>query len=334
MQTANDALWEWSVFWQSDQTQSRVPASEPDDSNQLISDWREFFVALPTGSRILDLGTGNGSVASQAVAVAQEKLKRFSIHGVDLAEIDPPRFVPSAVNLLQEITFHPRTPMEKLPFADRYFDAIASQYAIEYSQTKESLPETMRVLKPGGRFRFLLHADDGVLKERCRLQWQQAETILESRLFTALADMLTKIAAAETQNTPQNITVAEQSIATLKEVFDDLEKQFSGDENHSLVENLFDAVRRLPDLRRSHTLKTLLEMTKEIRTLLVAQSKRLQAMQHAALNDTAANAMVNQLRQLDAANVTLEKAFANEKKYCIGYWLYGCKGEIGDQDSA
>ncbi|MDH3747383.1 MAG: methyltransferase domain-containing protein [Gammaproteobacteria bacterium] len=334
MQKRDDALWEWSVFWQSDQLQSCMPVNEPEASDQLFSCWREFFDALPAGARILDLGTGNGSLATQAVSVSRTKRKRFSIHGVDLADIQPSRFVTSAANLLEEITFHPQTPIEKLPFADDHFDAVASQYAIEYSQTELSLPEALRVLKPGGRFRFLLHADDGVLKDRCRLQWQQAESILESNLFPALADLLEKFVTAESQNTAETHAAAEQAIVALKVVFDDLERQFANSENRSLVDNLFAAVRSVPGMRKSQNLETLLAMTDDIRDLLVAQSKRLQAMQHAALDDTAANAMADQLKKLNAENVTLEHATAGTQRHCIGYWLYGDKSPEKSRVSA
>ena len=63
----------------------------------------------------------------------------------------------------------------------------------------------------------------------------------------------------------------------------ELEAGFANDENLSLVENLFAAVRALPGMRKSHPLDTLLIMTRDVRELLVAQSKRLQAMQNAAL---------------------------------------------------
>jgi len=328
MQRRDDALWEWSVFWQSDQLQSCMPVNEPGDSNQLFSNWAEFFAALPAGARILDLGTGNGSVATQAVAVSQEQSKRFSVHGVDLAEIDPSRFVRSAVKLLQEITFHPSTPMEKLPFADEHFDAVASQYALEYSQTDKSLAEAMRVLRAQGRFRFLLHADDGVLKSRCKLQRQQAETILASPLFARTKDALEKIVTAAQQQTPQTLTSAEGSIAALKDVFDDLERDFSGSDNRSLVDNLFAAVRSLPGSRKSYDLKTLLAMADDIRDLLMAQAKRLEAMQHAALDDVAATELVEHLRKSGATDLKLERATAGEDDVCVGYWLYGEKATV------
>jgi ubiquinone/menaquinone biosynthesis C-methylase UbiE len=313
------------VFWQSDQLQSCIPVNEPDALDQLVSTWRTFFDATPAGARILDLGTGNGSLAAQAVAVSKTKPTQFSIHGVDLADIDPRRFVTSAAGLLQEIDFHPRTPMEHLPFDDAYFDAVGSQYGVEYSNTKESLFEAVRVLKPGGLFRFLLHADDGVLKERCQLQSRQAETILESNLFDLLADLLKKLVKAETQGASENTTAAMQAIAALKGVLDDLEHGFADDENLSLVENLFAAVRSLPDMRKSHQLEALLTMTDDIRALLVAQSQRLQAMQHAALNDAAANKLADRMRELGANDVTLERAVAGKQGRCVGFWLHGSK---------
>lgn len=325
MRKTDDALWAWSVFWHSDQLQSCMPANDSDTADQLFSTWRSFFEASPAGARILDVGTGNGSLAAQAVEVSKTKSERFSIHGVDLADIQPQRFVTSAVDLLRDVNFHPRTPMENLPFDDEYFDAVASQYAIEYSDTKESVPEALRVLKPGGSFRFLLHADDGVLKERCQLQTRQAETILESSLFDLLADLLKKLVRAESDNASENTAAAMQAITALKEALDELERGFDDDEDHSLVDNLFAAVRSFPDRRKSHGLQTLLTMADDIRDLLVAQSQRLQAMQHAALDDEAATALADRLRELGADSVVLEKAVAGEQGHCVGFWLHGKK---------
>jgi ubiquinone/menaquinone biosynthesis C-methylase UbiE len=302
-----------------------MPVNLAADSDQLLTTWREFFGALPEGAHILDLGTGNGSVASQAVAASQDKSKQFSVHGVDLAEIDPSRFVTTAANLLQEVTFHARTSMEKLPFADDYFDAVTSQYAIEYSQINKSIAEAMRVLRAQGHFRFLLHAEDGALKSRCELQLRQAETILDSTLFVRLAEALETIVVAEQQQTPHAMTNAEESIAALKGVLDELEREFSESENRSLVDNLFAAVRRLPSLRKSYDLKTLIAMADDIRRLLSAQAKRLQAMEHAALDDAAAKKVMDQLRTNGATAVTLERATSGNAEVCVGYWVYGEK---------
>ena len=78
-------------------------------------------------------------------------------------------------------------------------------------------------------------------------------------------------------------------------------------------------------MRKSHPLEALLTMTSDIRDLLIAQSRRLQAMQHAALDDTAANALADRLRELGADNVTLERAVAGKQGHCVGFWLHGSK---------
>lgn len=327
MPDQRDVLWEWSVFWHSDQLQSCLPASSSAGIESLQGRWRDFFDALPDGAEFLDLGTGNGGLATQAVVASQTRVRPFSIHGVDLADIKPESFVSSADSLLAGVEFHARTTMEDLPFDDGFFDAVASQYAIEYSNTEKSIPEALRVLRVGGAFRFLLHADDGVLKQRCLMQEEQAQTILGSALFMETENMLRSLVSAEVANTPDSIAAAEQAIATLKRVFDELDAQFARDEDRSLVDNLFAAIRSLPDLRRSHGISRLVTMAQDIQNLLHAQARRLASMQNAALSDSAAKGLVDRLETHGAKAVVLEPATTGREVQTVGYWLSGEKAE-------
>ncbi|MBU2924891.1 class I SAM-dependent methyltransferase [Colwellia sp. 1_MG-2023] len=330
MDNQNDSLWEWSVFWHSNQLHSCMPVNN--ESDALAPIWRNFFSELPSGAKILDLGTGNGSLAVQAVAVSHKKHPPFSIHGVDLADIAPAKYVANAKEQLSDVIFHPRTPMEKLPFEADTFDAIGSQFAIEYSTINESLREACRVLKPGGRLRFLLHANDGILKERCRQQYEQAQIILASELFSITTQLLIALNEAETCNTPQAIQTAENLILSVKQVFDELEKRFAGTEERSLIDNLFAAVRNLLGLRKSYEIQVIIKMNEDIKLLLLAQSKRLQSMQNAALDDTTVTEMAEQLHQLNIDNVSLELATTNTGNRSIGYWLSGEKPQrVGEE---
>lgn len=326
----SDALWEWSVFWHSDQLQSCLPDNSAVGERSLQGTWRTFFDALPAAAQVLDLGTGNGGLATQAVTASRAKATPFSIHGIDLADIEPARFVSSAEDLLREVKFHPRTSMEALPFEDATFDAVVSQYAIEYTNTDKSSAEALRVLKAGGNFRFLVHADDGVLKDRCQLQTGQAEKILKSDLFTASNTLLHRLVDAETTRTAEAIAVAEQAIAATKSVFDDLELRFAGDDDRSLVEKVFTAVRTLPGMRRSQSIESLTAMNENARALLLAQSKRLEAMQGAALDDAAAAEFVNRLQALGSTDVKLEPATTGIDADCVGHWLSGRKAADGE----
>lgn len=313
----------WSAFWHSDQLQSCVPAAAA-ARQELQDSWRLFFEGLEDGARILDLGTGNGSVTTEAARVSAGRPLRFDIHGVDSADIDPPRYVSSAAQLLRQVKFHPRTSMEALPFDDASFDAVTSQYAIEYSRIDASLIEAMRVLRPGGRFRILMHADDGVLKTRCREQRRQAETVLQSPLFARVADLLEKVVTAESGKAPQAVEAAMQAISALQAVFAELDDTLVTDGDRGMIDNLFAAVRQLPAMRHSHDLNSLLAMSADIEKLLMAQAGRLQAMEEAALDESAAAGLRQRLRALGARDTSLARATAGEG-HCVGFWLTGSK---------
>lgn len=330
MQRQDSALWEWSVFWRSDQVQSCMPVGGGGDADDLFPIWRDFFGSLPDGARILDLGTGNGSLAAQAVTVSRTRPIPFSVHGVDLADIEPATFVTSAASELREVVFHPRTPMEKLPFVDADFDAVASQYGLEYSHMPDSVAEALRVLRPAGRFRFLVHADAGVLKQRCRLQRRQAGVILDSDLFPRFLDAIRKIVDADRRNTDESLAAAENAIASLKRAMDALERKFADAEDRSLVDNLFNAVRQIPGLRRTCDRRTLVAMAANVEKLLQAQAKRLQAMETAAMDDVAVRDVAQQLELAGAQEATLAPATAGPQSNLVGYWLYGEKAAGAD----
>ncbi len=311
-------MWEWNAYWQAEHEESCVP-SDGAGAAGIVGVWRTFFESLPPGSRILDLGTGNGSLA--AVAAAAGKEQPFAIDAIDLAAIDPLRFLPARRDLLRPVRFHGRVAMECLPFDDDAFDAVVSQYGIEYSDAQRSVAEALRVLAPGGRLRLLVHAGGGVLSERCRLQSRQATDLLASRLFPELVDLLEKLHAAERGGGSASQDDALAAVQALKSVLDSLGQRFGGDPDTSLPDAVFAAVRRLPDLRSSLDHGTLMATAGHTRHLLEAQLRRLEAMQRAALDRQGAEALARRLRQLGMRDVRLAAAEADTGGHLLGWWL-------------
>lgn len=149
----------WTNYWRTGNRHSCLVTKQEGTVDVPVHDegWRDFFGTLQESAHILDVGTGNGAVALLAYEVGQAENRNFKIHGVDAAEI-----VPEVTQGTEEghLQFHAAVPMENLPFADNTFDCAVSQYALEYSDVSSSLAEIARILKPGGKARFILHSTD------------------------------------------------------------------------------------------------------------------------------------------------------------------------------
>lgn len=154
--------------------------------------WVEFFATLPSGARILDVGTGNGIVAMIAAETALAQGRSWEIHGTDLARIDPKAHVPDGARRMAGITFHAQVPTERLPFEDESFDAVCGHYALEYTDIPAALGEIRRVLKPGGNTQFVLHHADSMLLRSARLTLRESDVVLnKSNVFRKLHRLLT-----------------------------------------------------------------------------------------------------------------------------------------------
>jgi ubiquinone/menaquinone biosynthesis C-methylase UbiE len=149
--------------------------------------WVEFFSTLPEAARVLDVGTGNGVVASIAAETGAVLGRRWEIHATDLADINPMRDVSDAQRRLAGITFHSRTPTERLPFESHYFDAVCGHYALEYTDVAAALAELHRVLKPGGNAQFIVHHVDSVLVQTARASMREADLVFtETKAYRRL----------------------------------------------------------------------------------------------------------------------------------------------------
>ena len=142
----------WADYWQKNKGPGEggcLPQAlvELDAAQRGI--WQGFARALRRGSRVLDLGTGDGAVLRKMAALRGN----LQLTGVDSSPSLPPS--PKGIKL------RPGTAIEALPFRDGFFDAVTSQFGYEYGETGPASREVARVLKPGGRLLFMLHRADG-----------------------------------------------------------------------------------------------------------------------------------------------------------------------------
>jgi ubiquinone/menaquinone biosynthesis C-methylase UbiE len=145
---------------------------------ELLDVWTEFFSGLADAARLLDIGTGNGAISLIARQTADSLGRTYEIHGADLAQINPTRDVADGARLFAGITFHPGVAAEKLPFKAESFSAVSGQYALEYTDTRQSLAQVLRVLKPGAAAQFVMHHAGSIIVDRAHASLRHADDVL------------------------------------------------------------------------------------------------------------------------------------------------------------
>lgn len=142
--------------------------------------WQEIARVLPRNARVLDLATGDGRVLAAMGAVRND----LKLQGIDLAPKLPA--APRGVAIKGGVA------MEMLPFPDRAFDAVTSQFGYEYGDAGKIALEIARVLKPASRAALICHRGDGPilahnLARRDAIRWAIEEMELVAKAKRSLS---------------------------------------------------------------------------------------------------------------------------------------------------
>jgi SAM-dependent methyltransferase len=183
----------WTTYWRSGALHSCPTSFHGNYQGAIAEFWKGASASLPVPARVLDVGTGNGSIPRLLIdaGVAPDHL---DIDAVDAADISPAWHSPAD---MPNIRFHPGVPMESLPFAQASFDAVCSQFAIEYASAPVAWEEALRVLRPAGHLYWVMHHRESIfaqvaMQECEHLDWlSQPNGLLDAAL--ALAPWLMRL---------------------------------------------------------------------------------------------------------------------------------------------
>ena len=184
--------WGWRRYWREHRLAACVP-DNPDSAAAIETHWRGFFTEFPAGNRVLDIATGNGVLLVWGARAARATGRELTLTGIDLADIDPARFLPEHRVDLAAARFIGNTAAESLPFADGSFDVVVSQYGLEYADLEPALSEAARVLAAGGQLHWLAHGSDSIVVAQGRAQLVDIDLLLGSK--GPFAAMITYIRA-------------------------------------------------------------------------------------------------------------------------------------------
>jgi SAM-dependent methyltransferase len=260
-------------------------AGQSNYDDRVAAGWRAFFRTLGPGSRILDLCTGNGAVAIIAAEVGTIHGKGFAITGVDLADIDPKRFVSRLGGVARDIAFVPRTSCETLSFADGSFDAVISQYGVEYSNLDKTLPEAVRVLAPGGRLRLFLHAKEGTVVASTKKAIADADFLLDkARLCDKAAACFRAVGAVENATADADEATADRCFTAFRSALDSTTNHLRKATDEAMIRNAAGVLLHAYENRRHFPPGALVAKAGELKTEICAHRSRQKALVYAAVN--------------------------------------------------
>jgi SAM-dependent methyltransferase len=295
----------WDLFWSYDRLASFGTGKGAGNYGEAIAGgWRAFFASLPAGSEVFDIATGNGAIA----VIAVEAGDRLEVTGADLAAVRPAAFVSKGKSALKKIRFLASTPAEKLPLADASVDAVTSQYGIEYSDMKKSVPEAVRVLGPGGRLRFAAHAAEGALAADTKNAIADADFLLgELDLTGRAARCLDAVFGVERgHQTGQLAEIAVQArYAEFRDGLKAVAKRAPDAADQAMLVSVHQLLTSLFEQRQGQSLQALFMQLNALREEIDAHRERQRALLAAALSARQMVALAKRLGSLGMTDVKL-----------------------------
>jgi len=231
------------------------PAAPDLGHSQVVHDsWREYFRALPVGARLLDVAAGIGAVALIAQEVSRNRNRGFEVHSLDQAST-----FNAGPLALDGIRFHSRRYDRSTPFEDGYFDAVSAQWAPpEDGAAASGIAELRRILKPGGRARFMFHALGGAAHAQCQGRIDAIRKLLnEFRLLDHARHMFEVAFTQETALRRDVVRTAMLALESQQRYADAVEKISHwnvGTPNPKAVEQIFQLIGSCWEQRRPHDL--------------------------------------------------------------------------------
>ena len=291
-QPASDAA-AWDRYWAYGNLHSFSQVTAGNYAGPIAAFWSRQFEGIGDGDCVVDIATGNGAVALLALDAAEHAGRAPTIHGTDIAAIEPPRRLgdPALRERAARIRFHPRTAAEALPFEAGTVDLACSQFGLEYSDLARSVPELGRVVATGGRVALIAHHARSTAVEAARGEAAQIAFVLdEVRLYARARQFLRALADGGGRGRAARGKLPAKAAKKRAPLDRAAERIRANADEHADATAMLGALNYVDEVlamtERIGATRAL-DWLEEARQRVTAMQERLQAMQNAALDERA-----------------------------------------------
>ena len=211
--------------------------------------------------------------------------------------------------LLSTVHFIPDINIQKLPFDDCVFDAVTSQFGLEYSNLSLSTPELVRVLKHKGQFMFVMHHENSEVVIPAKVKIKEFNLLLESGLLENFALFLAG------SLTLQQLNAAGEKILNNTDWI----------KSNAITGQVFLAIDKLIQLKnQNQNLVVIMEAFKDMKTRIDAENSRLNQLILASLSKDKVKKLCTSLEKLDT-KVSFKLIQLNDNADVMGWKVMGYK---------
>ena len=278
----------WDTYWRGSASTGALTA-EGASHPSLARFWSDVFRQRASDSdaaRCIDIASGTGAVVEAAVA---------SETTASLVCLDISR---AALRLLAR-RFPTTDPVvasaDRLPFADKSFDLVTSQFGAEYAGTR-AIDEAARVVALGGELVMLVHIRPGIIHSECSASASAADGLIASDFLTLAGQALEKafLSGPPTRNADWMQREAPLMAAgqALGKLLAEHGRQVAGGMLAEVVDTVSRALASPASFDRDEVLTWLGRLHEE----MPAYRERMQSMCAAALDRQAFDALAGRLR--------------------------------------
>ncbi len=321
--------WYWSRYWSAERLVSCFEGPAADYEDSVTAHWDSFFRQLQPACKIVDIGTGNGAVPAIANRVNRALDKRFSIVGVDQADIDPHRYLAGRSGLVAGVTFIGGTPASCLPFDDASIGALTSQFALEYMPLPAVIPELGRVAANGARLQFVVHAREGVAASGALTELGHCDFVSdELQLFDSARQVMDFVTGLERRPTAIASEEDARAMALIEDFenrlhrLDDRRRAFGA---HLMLDNVRQTLVHLYQGRKSYSPHQLQQHVGTLEEEVLAHAARLRDLLAASRDVAGMQSICARLESSGFKDLAFDALVRDGQEKQLGWLLRGVK---------
>ena len=313
----------WTSFWEHGHSTTFGAFFKDGYDGAIKYWWHQILTSVPQPVDVLDIGCGNGALLLDLL----EKRITGSYTGVDLASVKLSDVAKQKLNVNNTLKaqLKPKTDAEQLPFESETLDLTVSVFGIEYSDLEKSLPEAIRVLKPGGAFHALMHADESVISSmsaRALSEFQDDDMASIVTNLNTIDQQLNELRVPAKLKTSREAEAARTNLNALAQKYMSNLDPETG--NAIMVQFVGDALKYFKMIKQSDVVRK--KYIDGLSAEFAASRQRYHAMAAAAQNEADVHSIQTLLQTQPCASVRVEKFFADpDQKELAGWHISACK---------